>query len=283
MPVVAPGLLTKKFAGKLADECADSALLTNFITAGDDIAQLYVKREYSQAVRTIMALADRANQYIDTEKPWVLVKNADNDEKLQQVCSLGINLFYILVIYLKPILPKLADDVAAFLNVPAMTWDSRKTRLDHKINRFKPLLQRIEDKQIDALKEAVMQQDEKPVVLNQHLRDAPIAEQIDIATFQQIDLRIAKIIAAEYVEGADKLLKLQVDLGDDVRQVFAGIRIAYTPEQLLGKMTLVVANLKPRKMRFGLSEGMVLAAGPGGKELWLLSPDEGAEEGMRVK
>lgn len=277
------GFIHKKFAGMLAAECSEPALLADFVDAGDKIGALYCNREYSHALRLIMGLADRANQYIDAKKPWVLVKEIGNEKILQQICSLGINLFRILIIYLKPVLPKMAEEVEAFLNVESMDWASRQTPLlDHQINPFKPLIKRIDEKQITELKEAAMQDENTAPSLNQYLQDFPIAEQIDIAALQKVDLRIAEIVQAEYVDGADKLLKLQVDLGGDKRQVFAGIRLAYAPEKLVGKLTVVVANLKPRKMRFGISEAMVLAAGAGGKDLWILSPDPGAKPGMRI-
>ncbi|MEE9452673.1 MAG: methionine--tRNA ligase subunit beta, partial [Gammaproteobacteria bacterium] len=281
------GFIHKNYADTLSENILNPELFNDFVNAGDKIAQCYQQREYSHTVRLIMALADRANQTIDANKPWVLVKEKGKEQLVHDVCSFGINLFRVLIIYLKPILPQMAQAVEAFLNVSPMDWASReKPLLNHTINRFKPLLQRIDSKQIEALKEAAMHEikntaSEKSE--NSILKDFPIAETIEITDFQKIDLRIAKIIEAEYLEGADKLLKLIVDIGGETRQIFAGIRSAYTPEQLIDRHTVVIANLKPRKMRFGVSEAMVLAAGAGDKELWILSPDDGAQAGMPVK
>lgn len=228
-----------------------------------------------------MGLADKANRYIDSEEPWVKIKSEATAAQVHEISSVAINLFRILTIYLKPALPKIAEQVEAFLNVEPLTWqDTQSVLQGHAINRFKPMIKRVEQKQIDDMIEESKQENE---AANQPQLAEPLKEEIQFADFDKIDLRIAKIVSAEHVEGADKLLKLKLDLGGVVKQVFAGIKSAYNPADLEGKLTVMVANLAPRKMRFGMSEGMVLAAGPGGKDLWILNPDEGAEPGMRVK
>ena len=277
------GFITKRFDGMLSSECTEPALFQQFIDVESDIANLYENREFGKAMREIMALADKANQYIDDKKPWLIAKEEGKELELQQVCSVGLNLFRILVAYLKPVIPVLAANAEQFLNLPAQVWPSKAQPLViQKINAFIPLMTRVDPEKIAAIVEASKENLEKtpqPIAK----RYDPIAEAIEIDDFSKIDLRIAKIINAEHVEGAEKLLHLTVDIGDETRSIFAGIKSAYAPEDLIGKLTVVVANLKPRKMRFGLSEGMVLAAGPGGKDLWILSPDNGAQAGMRVK
>ncbi|PPD28616.1 MAG: methionine--tRNA ligase [Methylomonas sp.] len=277
------GFISKRFDGMLSDACTEADLFQQFIDAESDIAELYENREFGKAMREIMALADKANQYIDEKKPWLIAKEDGKDLELQQVCSVGLNLFRILVAYLKPVIPSLAANAEQFLNLPAQAWPSAAQPLiSHKINTFTPLMTRVEPEKIAAIVEASKENLEKtPSVVAK--RFDPIAEPIEIDDFAKIDLRIAKILKAEHVEGADKLIHLTVDIGDETRSIFAGIKSAYAPEELVGKLTVVVANLKPRKMRFGLSEGMVLAAGPGGKDIYVLSPDEGAVAGMRVK
>ncbi len=278
------GFINKKFAGQLSEKIAEPELYARFIEASDHIAALYENREFSHAVREIMTLADHANQYIDTQKPWVLAKQDGKDQQVQDVCSVGLNLFRALVTYLKPVLPKLAEASEAFLNIEPLVWQDVRTPLTkHTINKFKPLMTRVEKDKVDAMVDASK---ENLQATQQKLADSniePIADQIEFDDFARIDLRIARIVKAEHVEGADKLLQLTLDIGNETRNVFAGIKSAYQPEDLEGKLTVMVANLKPRKMRFGLSEGMVLAAGPGGKDLWVLHPDEGAQPGMRVK
>jgi len=270
--------------------CAEPVLFQSFITANEEIAKCYENREFNKAMREIMALADKANQYIDEKKPWLIAKEEGKDQELHQVCSMGLNLFRVLMIYLKPVLPKLVSDAEHFLNFEVGIWEVNENEhnslceplLNHKINDFKPLMTRVDPEKIAAIVADSQENLEKmPVVKAKQFE--PIAPEIEFDDFAKIDLRIAKIVKAEHVEGADKLLKLTVDIGDETRQVFAGIKSAYAPEDLEGKLTVVVANLKPRKMKFGMSEGMVLAAGSGGKELWILSPDEGAVAGMRVK
>ncbi|MGW8229043.1 MAG: methionine--tRNA ligase [Gammaproteobacteria bacterium] len=279
------GFINKKFASKLAKECVEPKLYATFSEASSRIADMYENREFSHAVREIMALADHANQYIDTKKPWVLAKQEGMEQEVQDVCSMGLNLFRLLVTYLKPVLPKLAEASEAFLNIKPLMWNDISTPLtNHTINKFKPLMTRVEKDKVDAMIEASKEnlQATAPQAPAAIQIDPP-AEPIEFDDFAKVDLRIARIIKAEHVEGADKLLRLTLDIGNETRNVFAGIKSAYRPEDLEGKLTVMVVNLKPRKMRFGLSEGMVLAAGPGGKDLWVLHPDEGAQPGMRVK
>ena len=290
------GFISKRFDGKLA-KVSDSTLEQTFLSKQEIIAQLYENREYGKAMREIMALADMANAYVADAAPWQLIKDENKQDEAHQVCSNALNLFRILVTYLKPVLPKLADDVEAFLQFP-LTWDNLNADLaDHKIAKFKALMQRIDMKSIVAIIEASKdnlvpiqetnnastEQDHAPVDISNPLESDPISAEISFEDFAKIDLRIARIAKAEHVPDANKLLKLQLDLGGETKQVFAGIKSAYTPEDLEGKLTVMVANLAPRKMRFGISEGMVLAAGPGNKDLWILEPDEGAQPGMRVK
>jgi len=288
------GFIKKRFNGQLSAELSEPGLFKEFIDAGKSIAERYEKREFSRAVREIMALADRANQYIDEKKPWVIAKEEGKEEELQAVCSMGINLFRLLIGYLRPILPTTAEKSEAFLQVSPLTWAELPTPLtSHSIAKFKPLMTRVEATQIEAMledsKEDLAAQNTKKTKpketrMEGHLAKDPIADTIEFGDFAKIDLRIARITKAAHVEGADKLLQLTLELGEgETRNVFAGIKSAYTPEDLEGKLTVMVANLAPRKMRFGLSEGMVLAAGPGGKDLFILNPDEGAEPGMKVK
>ena len=282
------GFIYKKYDGALSQRCTETALYQEFVNAGDAIAEDYEQREFGQAVRKIMALADRANQYIDANKPWVLAKQEGQEQTVQDVCSVGLNLFRVLITYLQPVLPQMANDVETFLNIPAMTWDAISTPLTgHTINKFKPLMTRVEQEKIDAMlddsKDSLGNTQDTNNTASGPLKDDPISETINFDDFAKLDLRIALISKAEHVEGADKLLQLTLDLGGETRNVFAGIKSAYTPESLQGKLTVMVANLAPRKMRFGVSEGMVLAAGPGGDELFILHPDDGAKPGMRIK
>ncbi|MDQ9090929.1 methionine--tRNA ligase [Pseudoalteromonas haloplanktis] len=279
------GFITKKFDGKLSDTVMEPQLLAEFQAASETVAQHYENRDYSRAIREIMALADKANQFIDTAAPWVLIKDDTKQEEAHQVCSLGLNLFRVLMTYLKPVLPGMAANVEDFLN-DGLAWQGAQTALvSHPINKFKPLMQRVEmdkvNKMVEESKESLLAAKDK-IDPNSPLAKEPIAAEIEFDDFAKVDLRVAKIAKAEHVEGADKLLKLTLDLGGETRQVFAGIKSAYAPEDIEGKLTVMVANLKPRKMRFGMSEGMVLAAGPGGKEIYILNPDDGSEPGMRV-
>lgn len=274
------GFIAKRFDGKLADSI-DTTLFDEFVAKGDDIAKAFEGREFGRAVREIMALADKANVYIADTAPWVLVKNDDTLGEAHQVCTLSLNLFKVLVTYLKPVLPELAKKVESFLGVE-LRWDNRGELLvGCAINPFQAMMSRIEPAKVEAMVEASKESMAKKVT--GPLADDPISPEISYEDFAKIDLRIARIAKAEHVKGADKLLRLELDLGGETRQVFAGIKSAYAPEELEGKLTVMVANLAPRKMKFGMSEGMVLAAGPGGKDLWVLSPDDGAQPGMRVK
>ena len=283
------GFINKRFNGELGSRIDDEDLLASFRNAADSIASAYEGREYSRAMREIMLLADKANQYIDEGKPWVLAKQPDKEQAIHDICTMGLNLFRLLIIYLKPVLPLLTVKVEGFLNIDPLSWsDLDKPLLAHKINKFKPLMTRIEqesiDKMIEDSKESLEQNDnEESTSISGPLQEDPIAEEISFDEFAKIDLRVAKIVKAEQVEGADKLLQLTLDIGGETRNVFAGIKAAYEPAKLEGRLTVMVANLAPRKMRFGVSEGMVLAAGPGGEDIFILSPDNGAEPGMKVK
>lgn len=301
------GFVVKKFDGKLATSWSNdaNALYQSFVAKSEDIADLYEQREYGHAMREIMTLADKANEYIAETAPWVLAKEEGKEAELLESVSLGINLFRVLMSYLAPVIPETADKSRAFLNLDSWEWNAvQEPLMGHEITKFKALLTRLEMPQIEKMIEASAdslantssapdgkKEDKKPKANNQQKQVAvpasnefePISEQITIDDFVKIDLRIAKIVNAEAVPEAKKLLKLTLDIGLEQRQVFAGIKSAYEPEDLIGKLTVMVANLAPRKMRFGLSEGMVLAAGPGGSDLYILSPDEGAIPGQRVK
>lgn len=286
------GFISKRFDGKLAATLAEPALFDDFINAGDSIAQSYEQREFAKAIRDIMALADKANQYIDAKAPWVLVKNDSTLTEAHAVCSMGLNLFRVLMHYLKPVLPKMAADSEAFLN-SELQWDNyRQPLLAHAINPFKALMQRVDPVKVQAMVDGSKENLQATPAPSKTVtapttsssEREPISETISIDDFVKIDLRVALILNAQAVEGADKLVQLTLDIGGgETRQVFAGIKAAYSPESLVGRQTVMVANLAPRKMRFGLSEGMVLAAGPGGSDIFLLSPDDGATPGMRVK
>ncbi len=289
--------ISKRFDGRLGESLPDSPLLADLVAAGDSIAEAYERREFSRAMREVMALADRANQYIDEQAPWVMAKQPGREAELHRVCTLGLNLYRVLIGYLRPVLPRTAEASEAFLRIAPLTWaDLAEPLLDHEIAPFKPLLTRIEAKQIEAMLEAskadlaatpsaapALRDNTHETASEGHLVRDPIADTIDFGDFAKVDLRIARIAAAEAVEGADKLLRLTLDLGGETRNVFAGIRSAYEPAALVGRLTVMVANLAPRKMRFGVSEGMVLAAGPGGGDIFILSPDAGAQPGMKVK
>ncbi|MFB2682080.1 methionine--tRNA ligase [Shewanella mangrovisoli] len=279
------GFITKRFDGKLA-KIADTTLTDAFLAKQEQIAEFYETREYGKAMREIMALADIANGFVADAAPWQLVKQDDQQEAAHQVCSNALNLFRILVTYLKPVLPRLALDVEAFFQ-QTLTWDSLgQDMAGHEIAPFKAMMQRVELDKVNAMvadSKENLQATSEPEAPKGPLATDPISDTINFEDFAKIDLRIARIVKAEHVAEADKLLKLQLDIGGETRQVFAGIKSAYSPEDLEGKLTVMVANLAPRKMRFGMSEGMVLAAGPGGSDLWILEPHEGAQPGMRVK
>ena len=277
------GFIRKRFDNVLSGRCDEPELWQRFIDAQASIAELYENREFGKAMREIMALADHANQYIDERKPWVIAKQEGAEQALHDVCSMGLNLFRVIVAYLRPVLPELAEEAERFLQIGPQPWPTEvQPLLNHRIASFKPLLTRVETEKIDAMIAASKEHPE-PVKEQAAAAIEPVAETIEFPDFEKLDLRIGRIVKAERVEGADKLLQLTVDLGGDTRTIFAGIKSAYAPESLEGRLTVVVANLKPRKMRFGLSEGMVLAAGPGGRDIFLLSPDDGAQPGMRVK
>lgn len=281
------GFISKRFDGELAPVMAEPQLYAEFTAAADEIAESYATLEYGRAIRKVMALADRANQYIDDRKPWVLAKDPDASGEVQAVCSVGLNLFRALMIYLKPVLPEMAAQAEKMLNAGEFSWSSvNMPLLGITIKPFQRLANRIDPKAIEAMVEASKQPEVEPQAQSPAeatVEHDAIAETIDFDAFAKVDLRIAKIVNAEHVEGAQKLLKLTLDIGLEQRTVFAGIKAAYDPEAIVGRHTVMVANLAPRKMRFGVSEGMVLAAGPGGEDIWLLEPDEGAQPGMRVK
>ena len=277
------GFISKRFDGKL--DGADTALVAELTSAADTIAAHYEQREYAKAMRVVMGLADRANQYIDQEKPWQLAKDPAQESRVQAVCSTGIELFRVLMTYLKPVLPAMAARAEDFLQ-STLTWDALAAPLGaHTVAAFSPLMNRVDMDKVNAMIE-----DSKSNTAPAAAPAAapatpalPIAPEISIDDFAKIDLRVARVAGAAHVDGADKLIQLTLDLGDGERNVFAGIKSAYAPESLVGRLVVVVANLAPRKMRFGVSQGMVLAAGPGGKEIFLLSPDSGAQPGMQVK
>ncbi len=284
------GFISKRFANVLSARCSEPALFQEFINANEHIAEFYETREFGKAMREIMALADKANQYIDEKKPWLIAKQEGKEDELHDVCSMGLNLFRLLAAFLKPVIPALAKNAESFLSIDSQAWPvDAQPLLKHTISEFKPLMTRVEADKITAIVEASKENLEKTTDKHAQVVNAiekkfePIANTIEFDDFAKLDLRIARIIKAADVEGSDKLLQLTVDIGDETRTIFAGIKSAYAPEDLAGKLTLVIANLAPRKMRFGTSEGMVLAAGPGGKDIWILSPDKGALAGMRVK
>ncbi|MCC6301749.1 MAG: methionine--tRNA ligase, partial [Gammaproteobacteria bacterium] len=290
------GFISDRFGGALAarPDADGAVLLARMQGAADDIARAYEERRYGEAVRTIMELADQANAYINDRQPWRLARDPSSLAHAQEVCSAGINAFRLLTLYLKPILPRIAAAVEAFLAIPPLAWrDAAELLSGHVIKPYTHLAKRVERAQIDALigenraQLAVTgggPQDKTGHGTAAQENNPPSSETIGIEDFSRIDLRVARVLAAEDVEGADKLLRLTLDIGGgETRQVFAGIKGKYSAAELIGRHTVVVANLTPRKMRFGVSEGMVLAAGPGGRDLWLIQPEAGAEAGMRVK
>ncbi|ARU31196.1 methionine--tRNA ligase [Sulfuriferula sp. AH1] len=282
------GFIAKRFGGKLADTLPTSELLNELQHSATLIAECYESRDFGRALREIMHLTDKANQYVNDNKPWEIAKQGGEDALLHEICSVSINLFRLLTLYLKPVLPKLAADVEQFLNIPAMTWADANTLLaKHTINTYTHLMTRVDQKQIDAMIATNISEPIPAAPIPETrpaMNIAPISELISIDDFSKIDLRVARIANAEHVEGADKLIRLTLDIGEGTtRNVFAGIKSAYDPAALIGRMTVMVANLAPRKMKFGLSEGMVLAASGDTPGLFILSPDEGATPGMRVK
>lgn len=285
------GFIHKGNAGVLVAGNAAPELTEAFLSAAPSIAEAYEARDFARAMREIMGLADRANAWIADKAPWSLAKQEGKQDEVQAICALGINLFRQLVIFLKPVLPNLAADAEQFLNVAPLTWNDHMTLLsNHQLNPFQALMTRIDPAKVEAMTSASREDltasatDTGAAQGNGELGKDPLSAEIDFDTFAAIDLRVALIEKAEHVEGADKLLRLTLDIGDEKRNVFSGIKSAYpNPAELEGRLTMMIANLKPRKMRFGISEGMVMAAGPGGAEIYLLSPDSGAKPGQRIK
>jgi methionyl-tRNA synthetase len=306
------GFITNRFNGKLAHprNFRDMAIFNSLRNASVSITAAYEQRNYGKAIRELMNLTDQVNLLIYNYEPWVLAKDPAKNEDLHALCSAFINMFRLLTVYLKPVLPNLATEVEAFLNIAPLNWSDAQTLLPdgHVVNEYKHLITRIDQKQIDAMissnKDSLSPSpspasgrgeaahSEQRHAAHQQLaakKEVELADKnfepfIGIDDFAKIDLRVAKIVNAEHVEGAEKLLKLTLDIGEEKpRTVFAGIKSAYDPEKLKGRMTVMVANLAPRKMKFGLSEGMVLAASGDAPGLFILSPDDGAQPGMRVK
>ena len=279
----------EKSGGRLAASLADPALYGEFIAAGAGVRALYEAKDYAAAMREIMLLADRANQYIDAHKPWNLAKDPARTADVVAVCTQGLNLFRVLIGYLKPVLPEVAAAAEAFLAAPLTAWEQLATPLlGTALAPYAPLFMRLDPQVVRALvaSEAAATAAPASPAVRTAAKAAPVTEapgEITVEDFAKLDLRVAQVLEATLVEGADKLLRLRLSLGDSERTVFAGIRVAYLPESLVGRHVVVVANLKPRQMKFGLSEGMVLAAGPGGSEVFLVAPDPGAAPGMRVK
>jgi methionyl-tRNA synthetase len=292
------GFINKRFDGKLKTSQANTVIVEMELAAVR-IAEAYDNRDYGKALREIMFLADQANGFVAESAPWVMAKQEGQDALLQQVCSDALEMFRLLTLYLKPVLPKLAGEIELFLNIAPLTWKSVTTSLsqDHQINSYEHLITRVDAKLIEAMTEANKENlqatpapqphsEQRHAAHQQNEANAEVteAEYISIDDFTKVDLRIAKIVNAEHVEGAEKLLKLTLDIGEEKpRQVFAGIKSAYDPAMLVGRLTVMVANLTPRKMKFGMSEGMVLAASDERGGPFILSPDSGAEAGMKVK
>ena len=307
------GFIQQRFNGKLSASLPDTPLLTDMQQAADSIANAYQQLDYSRAIRDIMHLADRANQYVNDHKPWEIAKQAGKDAELHEICSVSLNLFRLLTLYLKPVLPQLAMDAEQFLSIAPLRWQDAQTLLSaHHISPYQHLMTRVDSKLVANMLAANATQSAATPTANTTTNATPVdttpkvttpktippkatapttmtndmtaSTTISIDDFTKIDLRIARIVNAEHVEGAEKLLRLSLDIGEaNPRQVFAGIKSAYDPASLIGRLTVMVANLAPRKMKFGLSEGMVLAASGDAPGLFLLSPDSGAQPGMRVK
>ncbi len=292
------GFINKRFAGKL-NPSANNSVVAEIKASAQLLAGSYAEREYGKALREIMRLADVANGFVAEKAPWVMAKQEGQDAALQQVCSDALEMFRLLTLYLKPVLPKLAAEIEQFLNIAPLTWAAVEASVEanHTINAYEHLITRVDIKQIEAMTEANKENLQATAAPQSHSEQrhaahqqnetnaaATEAEYITIDDFTKVDLRIAKIVNAEHVEGAEKLLKLTLDIGEEnPRQVFAGIKSAYDPATLVGRLTVMVANLAPRKMKFGMSEGMVLAASDERGGPFILSPDVGAQPGMRVK
>ncbi|RZO14990.1 MAG: methionine--tRNA ligase subunit beta, partial [Candidatus Thioglobus sp.] len=285
------GFIEKRFEGQLSGTLPDPALTEKFCEQHSAICQYFENREFSRAVREIMALADLANQYINDVKPWIIAKDGARADELQAVCTQGLNLFRMLVTWLAPVVPKLAERSGEFLRHPITAENAleqvTKPLLDHQIGPFVRLLDRIALEDANAMMEDTqfMNEDEGNNSMSKHLKGDPISPEITIDEFAKVDLRVVRVNAAETVEGADRLLKLTLDLDGETREVFAGIKSEYDPQTLVGRHVVMVANLAPRKMRFGVSNGMILAASGANDAdgIFLLSPDDGAESGMRVR
>jgi methionyl-tRNA synthetase len=288
------GFISQRFDGRLAETLDDPDLYQQFVTAGNSIGEAFDQREYGRAMRETMQLADAANRYIDEQKPWILAKDPSTLARVQAVCTQGLNLFRVLMIYLAPVLPRVAERAAAFLNTGPASWQSRSVPLlGCTIAGYEPLLVRVDPDAVSRMVEASMEKPDanpaaggsKPATVSSAAvpadSPAPVPAEIELADFQKVDLRIATVLKAEAVEGADKLVRLILDIGTEQRTVLSGIKSAYAPADLVGRQVVLVANLKPRKMRFGVSEGMVLAAGGDGG-LFLVGPDPGAPAGLRV-
>ncbi|MDW1121863.1 methionine--tRNA ligase [Mannheimia haemolytica] len=294
--------IAKRFEGKLAEKLDDEALFNEFTAQAETIANFYENREFNKAIRAIMELTDKANKYIDDKAPWVIAKEEGKEAELQAVCSMGIELFRVLMSYLKPVLPKLAERAEAFLQ-SELRWDNIATPLfGHTVAPFKSLFSRLEKKQIDAVidetkalfaeankktenqTKGTQKVEQQAVEKQENIAVEPISPEITIDDFAKLDLRAAKVLNCEAVPKSDKMLRFELDLGDHQRQVFSGIKAAYSnPEALIGRFVIVIANLAPRKMSFGMSEGMILSAGTGGANLFLLDADSGVQPGMQVK
>ncbi|MGB1683562.1 MAG: methionine--tRNA ligase subunit beta, partial [Arenicellales bacterium] len=284
------GFIHKRFGGRLSASLPDPDLFNHFVSQNASICTAYEGREFSRAIREIMALADMANQYVNDQQPWVVARDENRAAELQGICTQALNLFRVLMIWLAPVVPRLAERSADFLQCPighgATLHQLTEPLTDHEIGVFTRLLDRVDLDKAQAILETsqnMTTQTDAPQA--GHLTDEPINDQISIDEFLKIDLRVAHVQHAESVEGADKLIKLTLDLGEETREVFAGIKKAYDPARLIGRQVIMVANLAPRKMRFGVSNGMVLAAS--GKDdiggVFVLCPDEGAQPGMRVR
>lgn len=280
----ASGFIAKRFEGKLKD-IADSALLAKLTAQSEAIAECYENREYAKALRDIMALADAVNEYVDANKPWELAKQEGQDERLHEVCSELINAFTILTAYLAPVLPQTAANAARFLNLDAITWaNTRVTLGEHTINKYEHLMQRVEQKQVDDLIEANKQSIQTTPAPVEDSKYEKVAEQAGFDDFMKIDMRVAKVLNCEAVEGSTKLLKFDLDFGFEKRIIFSGIAASYpNPAELNGRMVIAVANFAPRKMaKFGVSEGMILSAATAEGKLKLLDVDTGAQPGDKV-
>ena len=287
---------TAKFISEIGLSAAypdDGGLFESAAAAGDQIADAYENCEFNKAMRLIMELADQANPFVENSQPWVLRKDPAKQQELQDVCTIALNLFRQLVVYLSPVLPELTGKANELFGVEISDWsDSQSPITGSQIAKFKHMMQRVDIKDVEAMIDETKDEaaaEETQSAANEYqdsdqpLKDEPLAEECTIDDFVKVDLRVARIVAAQHVEGADRLLQLTLSLGgDEIRNVFAGIKSAYEPEELIGRLVVCVANLQPRKMRFGVSEGMITAAGPGGSDVFLLAPDSGAQPGQRV-